>query len=241
MVGLETLWRFSLAYNLWQASHLYKRLYQETDVIAMEREVETIMRTMTAVWRQAGVVVVLSLMEKTTKALRYKIPFVDEILLSLLGVALVSTVFLSRKETETLALAEYKSKKRDELPRDRLIRHGRVTLRAMSFCSAAFLLDALFLGLIALSQDSWSVKALKLIHLPTPLGLGTLLWTLRKAFGKGLKVLTHSSNKNFVMTSKTGMELQKATVSFWTKAKRTIRLQVVLTAGAAILSLVKTH
>ena len=235
--GLNTLWKFSFAYNIWRVSGVYEKINHEKDKAKLQYGIEVILRTMTAVWRQTGIIVTLLILEDATKALQDRIPFVKELLLSLVGIAVVATLYLSYQETSSLSLTEDSDP--DETPRQQIIRHGRVTLRAMSLCSAAFLLEAAFLVFIALSQGTWGGRIGQFISIPTPLGLGSLLWAMRLSFGKALKAMTEKTNKNLDMTPEATLDLQEATIKFWSKAKSTVKLEVLLKVGSVLVGFLK--
>lgn len=235
--GLNTLWKFSFAYNIWRVSGIYEKINEEKDTAKLQYGIEVILRTMTAVWRQTGIIVTLLVLEDATKALQNRIPFVKELLLSLVGIAVAATLFLSYKETSALSLTEDSNP--EETPRQQIVRHGRVTLRAMSLCSAAFLLEAAFLVFIALSQPSWGGRFGQFINIPTPLGLGSLLWGMRLSFGKALKVMTEKTNKDLNITPEATLDLQEATIKFWSKAKSTVKLEVFLKVGSVLVSFLK--
>jgi hypothetical protein len=233
LLSLKTLWKFSFSYHIWRISRLHN---QVQDVDTFTRGVEGILRTMTAVWRQTGIVVTLLILEEAAFAWRDKIPFVRHILTTLLGGAMLAVLYLSRKEILSLSLASCTGDRAHETPRQRISRHGRVTLRAMSVCSAAFCLEGALIGFIALSQSSWPAFFGKLLSIPTPVGLGTILWEMRKAFGPVLKQLSEEDNTRMSVTPQASIDLNTSTELFWTKAKGTLFLETVLKVAAAAIA-----
>lgn len=82
-LSLTTLWKLSLSINVWHIARLFARIPQEQDVDKFTQGAEEILRTMTAVWRQTGIVVTLLILRKATMAWQDRIPFVRQILVTL--------------------------------------------------------------------------------------------------------------------------------------------------------------
>jgi hypothetical protein len=240
-LSLTTLWKLSLSINVWHIARLFARIPQEQDVDKFTQGAEEILRTMTAVWRQTGIVVTLLILRKATMAWQDRIPFVRQILVTLVIGAVGATLYLSSKENPSLSLAVSEREKDNETPGQRIGRHGRVTLRTMALCSSAFLLQGALIGFVAISQTSWGAFWGQLSHIPTPIGLGTLLWSMRKAFGHVLSQLSGGSSTKMSVSSQARIELNEATAKFWAKAKTTMLLETALKIVVAAVSLAKSN
>ena len=134
-------------------------------------------------------------------------------------------------------------------PQQRIVHSGRITVRAMGLCVAAFVLDSILTPVVAVRKvtvpdKKYGAAILDLVNLTTSIPFATLLWKLRKAyiiFLQNIKVeeegiATPKANAKPRTTIKPELQINLAIAQqkFWGEIKTFLQTEMVLKVIAVV-------
>jgi hypothetical protein len=237
---VTVLWKLSFAYNIWQSAVLYQKLPTITDQAQLANGIVHVMRMTTNIWRQTSLVVSLPILEKVLSAWEGQFPVVKPLLLGLVGTVTAMTWYVSSRETKSLQLPTRSGPDRNEGPGQRIARHGKVTLRAMSMCASAFILHAMLIPAVALKTGSWVGGIMALLEISSRVALATLLWNLRTSFASALKEISTENNKDLIISDESSIKLYEAQGGFFSKAREVLKTETLGKVAAVLIPLLVT-
>jgi len=225
LLPLTTLWKVAFSFNMWRVSKMYGA---KTGTLAeLYKKIENLMTSMTGIWRRLAFVVALLTTNEVVLAWKDYIPNVRLLVNVLFGVVGVVSVYLSTEETQTFKVApsspDSMLENKNEAPAERIARLGRITVRAMLLGVSAFLLDSIFIPIIAFRKKSWGEAIVELLNLTVSIPFATLLWKLRKSFIAFIEDLTDypslKNAKDWNLKPETQTQLAIAQQKFWANLK----------------------
>jgi hypothetical protein len=237
--NLTILYKLSLAYNIWQSALLYKKLPGVADRTHLVDGIVRVMRMTTVVWRQTAIIVCMNIVRQVLAAYEKKFPMVKQILIGLVGTVTAVTLYVSTKEIRSLQLPESPDREK-ETAGQCVARHGKVSIRAMSLCCSAFLIETMLIPVMALTMGSWFGGFLELSGVSSRFALATFLWNLRSSFASALKQMTAEDNTNLLLSDKASIQLYEAQSRFFDKAERLLKVEMVVKIISSLISLLVT-
>ena len=137
-------------------------------------------------------------------------------------------------------------------PQQRIVHSGRITVRAMGLCVAAFVLDSILTPVVAVRKvtvpdKKYGAAILDLVNLTTSIPFATLLWKLRKAYiiflqnikeeeEEGIATPKAKANAKTRTTIKPELQINLALAQqkFWGEIKTFLQTEMVLKVIAVV-------
>ncbi|VEU41139.1 unnamed protein product [Pseudo-nitzschia multistriata] len=220
---LTTLWKVSFSYNVWRVSKLYKK--KTKTVSDLYQLLEKFLVRMTGIWRRLAVMVSLLSLESVVTVWKDSIPNIRPALNALYAFVGIVSIKLSANETENLAIKRPEGQD-DEASPQRIVRLGRVAVRAMSLGVSAFVLDSIMTPAIALRKPRGEAIVL-LLDLTVSIPFAIVLWKLRRSYIGFIEDVANTpiggssspTMKARVVKPETQIQLAIAQQNFWGRIK----------------------
>lgn len=246
VLPLATLWKVSFAFNTWRISKLHKETSKTQTMEELCKVLEKFLIAMTGIWRRLAFFVSLITVQEVVLAWKDAVPNLRLALNVLFGVVGIVSMWLSAKETQSLAVDNDDSSSSatrssncsgDEDSIQRVVRIGRVTVRAMMLGVSAFVLSSVMTPVVALSKPKaeWIGDLLELLTVSVPFAV--LLSKLRKAYIVFLEDLMGNHKKATGIKPETQIQLAVAQQNFWGKIKEFQQYQIFFKAVAVVVQL----
>jgi hypothetical protein len=254
MLPLTTLWKASLAFDMWRVSKLYS-IKPET-VAELYKLFEKIMISMTGIWRRLASMVTLLTWADVVSV--YNSPSNIHLYMALnvlSGVIVLVTIRLSAKETQHLIIAVEDSTTNKvtsdgEVSIQQIAHSGRITVRAMLLGVVAFTLQSIVIPLTAFTKPRKEV-IMELLHITTvSIPFAVSLFKLRKSLIIFIEDLTSSVNntannspkgiskqQSIGIQPKTQIQFAVAQQDFWGKIRSFQTTQMVLKVVTVVVQL----
>jgi hypothetical protein len=252
MLPLTTLWKVSLAFDMWRVSKLYK-VKSET-VADLYKLFEKIMISMTGIWQRLAFMVTLLTSVEVVSVWKDSLPNIRLALNVLFGVVALVSIRLSAKETQHLIAVEDSTNKvtsDGDVSKQRIAHLGRITVRAMLLGVVAFTLQSIMIPVTAFTKPR-KKAIIELVHIITvSIPFAVLLFKLRKSLIIFIEDLTSSVNntadnnnskvinrqQSVGIQPKTQIQFAVAQQNFWGKIKSFQKTQMVLKALTVVVQL----
>lgn len=242
-----TLWKLSFGANLWFAASVQRRKFMDpaTDEATKVDVLSRFLQTMTWIWRQSAIVIVLADMFKIISIWRTKIPNIQQVMSAVLAATLTGTVCTSTIETRQLFASSADNKKSDEKVdklEQSLRKESRVTARAMALSISALGFRVASIVFLSITSGPLWKMLYSMSELLTPLGIAVSLKTLRASFLVGLPELiqSFSQNKKFAVNPETQYQFSLAETKFYNGARKAFVSETVVKLLAEIVAWVTT-
>jgi len=244
VIPLTTLWKVSFAFNTWRISKLHKETSKTQTMEELCRVLEKFLIAMTGIWRRLAFFVSLITVQEVVLAWKDAVPNLRLALSVLFGVVGIVSMWLSAKETQSLAVDDDSSsatrgsnRSGDEDSIQRVVRIGRVTVRAMMLGVSAFVLSSVMTPVVALSKPKaeWIGDLVELLTVSVPFAV--LLSKLRKAYITFLEDLMGNHKKATGIKPETQIQLAVAQQNFWGKIKEFQQCEIFFKAVAVVVQL----
>jgi len=243
---LTTLWKVSFAFNTWRISKLHKETSKTQTMEELCRVLEKFLLAMTGIWRRLAFFVSLITVQEVVLAWKDAVPNLRLALNVLFGVVGIVSMWLSAKETQSLAVdnddddssaTRSSNRSGDEDSIQRVVRIGRVTVRAMMLGVSAFVLSSVMTPVVALSKPKaeWIGDLVELLTVSVPFAV--LLSKLRKAYITFLEDLMGNHKKATGIKPETQIQLAVAQQNFWGKIKEFQQCEIFFKAVAVVVQL----
>ena len=224
VTGVWIVWKVVFAANLWRVCSLLEiNPVLDGRKQGMVDRVETILKSMTSVWRVGALAVSATVTLNMMAIYQHHLPRIQHRVVGVFVVALLVSGVLHSRQTSDLRV----SLSTENSDATRIRHRGLVTARAMAVTSAALFLQTAFIPIMALGQDTWLGSLKILSNIPTPLGIATLLLPLRRSFLRTLSETTETGRELSATSEDTKTLLSTAQVKFYGEIQRTIRKELL--------------
>lgn len=232
LASLYSFWKLSLAFNLFKVADLNQELPKEPNKEELIQGIRKLLNTMTWVWRQSSALVALATTVTIGLAWEDAVPRAKEMILAIVVATIISTAFLSSRETRSLSSTD------DAPAMDNLRRDIRTNLRAMALVAAVMMVRTASVPLLAIASGPL-VKAL-LSSIPgviTPLGIALNLRKLREASLEAMTELT--SGKGLKLEKETQQKVSRAQTAYYKGVRQALVVETVLKLIGAVAQMRK--